>query len=325
MGSQISWLLPAALIALAALLWLSRRSPRRDRTRAAALLWGGWLVLTGVVFSYMSGIIHPYYTVALVPAIAALTGIGATALWPLRHTWTARVILAGTLLVTAAWAWVLLDRSPGWLPWLKVVIAVAAAAAAAMILAGPAVRAATARGRTALAIAPLSLALIAGLGGPLASSIDTAATTHGGSIPTAGPTGGGLLGRSRRRVGDGSRRLPRPGRWVHDQQARRIYRSGREVRDCPERNWASQAQRSRPSHRCQRYWRYWRYWRCWHYWRWQRPRRHGQRQQHAVQAARVRRVRLQMGGGHHQFHQRGLARAGQQRRPGHGDRRLYRR
>ena len=194
MGSQISWLLPAALIALAALLWLSWRSPRRDRTRAAALLWGGWLMLTGVVFSYMSGIIHPYYTVALVPAIAALTGIGAAALWPLRHTWTARVILAGTLLITAAWAWVLLDRSPGWFPWLKVVIAVAAAAAAAMILAGPAVRAATARGRIALAIAPLSLALIAGLGGPLAYSIDTAATAHGGSIPTAGPTVAGSSG-----------------------------------------------------------------------------------------------------------------------------------
>jgi 4-amino-4-deoxy-L-arabinose transferase-like glycosyltransferase len=194
MGAQISWLLPAALIALAAAAWLSWRAPRRDRTRAAAVLWGGWLVLTGVVFSYMSGIIHPYYTVALVPAIAALTGIGATALWPLRHTWTARVILAGTLLVTATWAWVLLDQSPGWFPWLKVVIGVAAAAAAAMILAGPAVRAATARGRTALAIAPLSLALIAGLGGPLGYSIDTAATTHGGSIPTAGPSVAGSSG-----------------------------------------------------------------------------------------------------------------------------------
>jgi 4-amino-4-deoxy-L-arabinose transferase-like glycosyltransferase len=194
MGSQISWLLPAALIALAALLWLSWRSPRRDRTRAAALVWGGWLVLTGVVFSYMSGIIHPYYTVALVPAIAALTGIGATALWQLRHTWTARLILAGTLLVTATWAWVLLDRTPGWFPWLKLVIGVAAAAGAVMILAGPDVRAATVRGRTGLVVAPLSLALIAGLGGPLAYSIDTAATTHGGSIPTAGPTVAGSSG-----------------------------------------------------------------------------------------------------------------------------------
>ena len=62
MGGQISWLLPAALIALAALVWLSWRRPRTDQVRAAALLWGGWLVVTGLVFSYMSGIIHPYYT-----------------------------------------------------------------------------------------------------------------------------------------------------------------------------------------------------------------------------------------------------------------------
>ncbi len=136
MGSQISWLLPAAVIALAALLWLSRRSPRTDRTRAAALLWGGWLVVTAAVFSYMSGIIHPYYTVALAPAIAALAGIGAVALWRIRHTGAARITLAGTLLVTAAWAWVLLGRSPDWFPWLRVAIAIAAAAGAAMVLAG---------------------------------------------------------------------------------------------------------------------------------------------------------------------------------------------
>ena len=71
-GGQISWLLPAALISLPAMLWVSRRAVRTDRTRAAALLWGGWLLCTGLVFSYMSGIIHPYYMVALAPAIAAL-------------------------------------------------------------------------------------------------------------------------------------------------------------------------------------------------------------------------------------------------------------
>ena len=69
MGGQVSWLLPAALIGLAALVWLSWRSPRTDRVRAAALLWGGWLLVTGGVFSFMAGIIHPYYTIALAPAI----------------------------------------------------------------------------------------------------------------------------------------------------------------------------------------------------------------------------------------------------------------
>ena len=191
MGSQISWLLPAALIMLAALVWLTWRAPRTDRTRAAALLWGGWLVLTGLVFSYMSGIIHPYYTIALAPAIGALIGVGSVALWRIRDRWPARVALAGTLLVTAGWAWVLLGRSPDWMPWLRVVIALAGAAAAGLILASPGRRppfGTRTRGAAVLAIAPISLALVAGLAGPLAYSIDTAATAHGGSIPTAGPT-----------------------------------------------------------------------------------------------------------------------------------------
>ncbi|HEY9241370.1 MAG TPA: glycosyltransferase family 39 protein, partial [Streptosporangiaceae bacterium] len=198
MGSQVSWLLPAALIMLAALLWLSWRSPRTDRTRAAALLWGGWLVLTGLVFSYMSGIIHPYYTVALAPAIAALAGIGAVALWRIRDRWWARIVLAGTVLITAGWAWVLLGRSPDWMPWLRVVIAVAGAAGAGLILASPGRRpspwGSRARGPAVLAAAPVSLALIAGLAGPLAYSVDTAATAHGGSIPTAGATVAGGSG-----------------------------------------------------------------------------------------------------------------------------------
>ena len=188
MGGQIAWLLPAALIALAVMLWVSRRAARTDRTRAAALLWGGWLLVTALVFSFMSGIIHPYYTVALAPAIAALVGIGASGLWQIRHTLLARAALFAGLVVTAAVAWVLLDRSPSWFPWLRVVIVVAAVGAAGLILAGPVVRPATARGRVALAAVAGSLALVAGLAGPLVYSLDTAATAHSGSIPSAGPT-----------------------------------------------------------------------------------------------------------------------------------------
>ena len=79
-GGQVSWLIPAALLSLAALLWVSRRAARTSRVRAFALLWGGWLLVTGLVFSYMQGIIHPYYMVALAPAIGALVGVGAIAL-----------------------------------------------------------------------------------------------------------------------------------------------------------------------------------------------------------------------------------------------------
>ena len=109
-GGQISWLLPAALISLAAMAWVSRRAARTDRTRAAALLWGGWVLVTGLVFSYMNGIIHPYYMVALAPGIAALAGVGAMAgAWggsPPSSLAEARPRIAG------AWCWRWASPSP---------------------------------------------------------------------------------------------------------------------------------------------------------------------------------------------------------------------
>ena len=197
MGGQISWLLPAALIALAALLWGTRRAPRTDRVRAAALVWGGWLLVTGVVFSYMAGIIHSYYTVALAPAIGALVGIGAVQLWRVRNgwrgherSWFGRGMLAAGIVVTAVWSYVLLDRTPAWYPWLRVAVLAAGLGAAAALIAGHwlASATATAWGRVALVVAPVSLALIAALAGPLAYSLDSVTTPHTGALPTAGPT-----------------------------------------------------------------------------------------------------------------------------------------
>jgi 4-amino-4-deoxy-L-arabinose transferase-like glycosyltransferase len=206
MGGQASWLLPAALIALAALLWGTRREPRTDRTRAAALLWGGWLLVTGGVFSYMAGIIHSYYTVALAPAIGALVGIGAVRLWQVRdgwrgheRSWFGRGVLAAVVVVTATWSYVLLDRTPSWQPWLRPVVLLAGLAAACALLAGRRLRPgalplpsgrlarSAARGRLAVAVAPVPLALLAALAGPAAYSLDTAATSHAGALPSAGP------------------------------------------------------------------------------------------------------------------------------------------
>ena len=195
-GGQISWLLPASLISLGAMLWVSRRAVRTDRTRAAALLWGGWLLVTGLVFSYMSGIIHPYYMIALAPGIAALVGIGATALWQARLGLAGRIVTAAGIAVTAGWAYILLNRTPTWLPWLRWVVVVAGAAAAVLVLAGPRLTglARSRRGRLALAAVPLGLAMVAGLAGPTAYALDTVDSAHTGAIPSAGPQAAGFGG-----------------------------------------------------------------------------------------------------------------------------------
>jgi 4-amino-4-deoxy-L-arabinose transferase-like glycosyltransferase len=195
-GGQISWLLPAALICLAGMAWVSRRAVRTDRIRAAALLWGGWVIVTGLVFSYMSGIIHPYYMVALAPGIGALVGIGATALWKQQQRrrlgWAGRSVAAATVLVTAVWSYILLDRTPDWLPWLRWVVLVAGVLSAVAFLAGPwLVRAPSFR---RLVLLPVGLAMVAGLAGPAAYALDTVNTAHTGAIPSAGPATVGFGG-----------------------------------------------------------------------------------------------------------------------------------
>ncbi|MGD0882364.1 MAG: glycosyltransferase family 39 protein [Acidimicrobiales bacterium] len=187
MGGQISWLIPGALIGMVAVLWLTRRSPRTDRTRAAVLVFGGWLLLTGLIFSYAQGIIHPYYTVALAPAVGALVGIGAGTLWSRRVGWFPRLALCAAVLATVAWSFVLLGWSPGWYPALRWAILAAGVVAAVAIVALP-----RARGVLAAGIAGLGIATV--LAGPAAYSVDTAATPHSGAIPSAGPavSGGGF-------------------------------------------------------------------------------------------------------------------------------------
>lgn len=212
MGGQASWLLPAALVALAAGLVVTARRPRTDRTRAALILWGGWLVVTGLVFSFGQGTIHTYYAVALAPPIAALVAVGAGLA---ARSWTrpvTRVLSAGVVGATAWWAWVLLDRTPAWSPWLRPLILIAgvlALASTSLSGRGPL------RWRRAAGGAMLVTTAVATLSGPLAYTVQAIRTAHTGSVPSAGPAtlasaggpGGGPSSGSGRPAGSG----PGPG------------------------------------------------------------------------------------------------------------------
>jgi hypothetical protein len=198
MGGQISWLLPAALVLLAAGLVVTRRARRVDAERQALVLWGGCLLLTAAVFSFMAGIFHPYYNVALAPYLAAVVGMGAVLLWRRRGHPAAVLTLAGAVAVTAVWSYVLLDRGPQWLPWLRPLVLVGGGLAAlGLALAGRWAR------RVVLAVS-VGLALATGLAGPVAYAVQTASVGHTGSLPTAGPqVAGGLGGPGGGRPGGG--------------------------------------------------------------------------------------------------------------------------
>ncbi|MET8247516.1 glycosyltransferase family 39 protein [Streptomyces sp. NPDC005202] len=195
-GSQISWLLPAALILLVAGLVLTRKAKRTDLTRGSFLAWGGSLLMTAVVFSYMAGIFHQYYTVALAPYIAAVVGMGVTVLWEERSRLWASLSLAAAVTATAVWGYVLLNRTPDYLPWLKWLVLVGGLAAALGLIFA-------ARLGRQLAIAAVAAGIVASLAGPTAYTLSTVNSAHTGSIPTAGPAGASMMGFGGRGGGPG--------------------------------------------------------------------------------------------------------------------------
>ncbi|NUW36110.1 glycosyltransferase family 39 protein [Nonomuraea sp. SMC257] len=203
MAGQISWLLPfcALALAFAALTrWTVRRAgaegaagAQDGASGAAWLVWGGWLAVHYVVFSFSSGTFHPYYTTAMAPAVAAITGMGGVLMWrAFRRSRTWAWVLPLAVAVTGGWSFAVLRRTPDFVPWLAwavlaaTALAVAGLALAGLVLAG--------RGRLAagVAVGALVATLLAGLAGPAAYAVSPLGSQVNGTNPTAGPSTGGM-------------------------------------------------------------------------------------------------------------------------------------
>ncbi|MDV7099602.1 glycosyltransferase family 39 protein [Gordonia amicalis] len=184
-GGQIAWLIPAGLVLAIVALVLIGKARRTDPRRAYLSVWGLWLLVTMGVFSFMAGIFHQYYTAALAPAVAAVVAAGGAVCWSHRDRLWVRLALGASVAITAIWGFVLLDRTPDFVPWLRyAVLIVGLLAAVAMVFAGIRV----------VAAAALSGAVIAGLAGPVAYTVDTVTAEKSGSIITAGPAVAGGFG-----------------------------------------------------------------------------------------------------------------------------------
>ena len=180
-GSNIAWLVPTAFIGGGLVIWLLRHAPRDNKERVGVLLWLGWLFVHGVVFSMTSGTIHPYYVVAMAPAVAALVGIGVPYIWKAytrrTYVWWIVPLTIATTTITSV---IMLGYRNDWtiLMWIVGVAGVVATGIAVM----PPSHTSTRLRRMALACAVISACAT-----PIAYSISTVLVAHSGSIPTAGP------------------------------------------------------------------------------------------------------------------------------------------
>ncbi|MEZ4481066.1 MAG: glycosyltransferase family 39 protein [Dehalococcoidia bacterium] len=162
-GTLIGWFLPfAGTVLLLGLDWRGRTA-RTDMRRAWLLFWGGWGLVHAAVFSTQEGIYHPYYTSALAPAVAALTGIGAclALTWLREDSWRRLLLLAAGAAYTAAVQVFLTRQREDWNPWMTPALAVVlglgilATAASFWLVERPAVRQLAGRGGLVLAFGGL--------------------------------------------------------------------------------------------------------------------------------------------------------------------------
>jgi 4-amino-4-deoxy-L-arabinose transferase-like glycosyltransferase len=187
--TQVGWLYPLAVVSIAFVLWQRRKAPRTDPIRAGVVLWAVWIVVFAAAYS--AGTIHSYYVVTLAPALAAVSGVGAVALWRAWHegtraTWAAPI----TVTLTAVWASVIASSSSAYRGWLvPLLIVVTVCAIAAMVLG----RARVATPRRMFAAAGALCVLVAGTGAATwDSSVFTAGDTQSLAMGTVGPGGAGF-------------------------------------------------------------------------------------------------------------------------------------
>jgi 4-amino-4-deoxy-L-arabinose transferase-like glycosyltransferase len=188
-GFEIGWLIPAALLAMVLVLAYRWRAPRTDLVRAGAILFGGWLLVDGLVLSFMHGTIHPYYSLSVAPAVAGMFSIGVREMWRHRASWFGRSGLVAMVLATSVWSWWILGRNGDWYPPLRWTILAVTVVASVVLLASL-----TSSTRSRYAHAALTLGLIGALAGPTAYVLATLEHSHNGGMAMVGPATDGQGG-----------------------------------------------------------------------------------------------------------------------------------
>jgi len=158
------------------------------------ILWLGWLVTYGVVYSYAGGFFHFYYLVTIAPPLAALAGIGLVVLCEAFLQSARRgTLLPVTLLLTAGWQLYIDASALGWTLGeshpLHIALVSGALLSAAVLIVMLAVRPGASRPlgprARALAASAVAIGLVAALLAPAAWALSSVLVPGAAALPSA--------------------------------------------------------------------------------------------------------------------------------------------
>ncbi|MDQ0258720.1 4-amino-4-deoxy-L-arabinose transferase-like glycosyltransferase [Sinomonas atrocyanea] len=176
LAAQVLWVLPLAVagVVMAVMLW--RRASLRERNFLIINVL--WFICSSAVLASMSGIMHPYYALSVVPSAACLGATALKHLIELRRRGLFRVLLGVSLAATLIFDDANALRASETFPWYSIATLLVGSLAIAWAVLPP-IR--------AFAPAGVTMCLCLVLLGPLLWSASTVASAHEGAALAGGP------------------------------------------------------------------------------------------------------------------------------------------
>ncbi|MEV8147757.1 glycosyltransferase family 39 protein [Arthrobacter sp. NPDC080073] len=177
---QFGWLLPLALAGICIAVWTLWKRIDGTPRRAVLLLCAIWFATSATVVAFMSGIVHPYYSLVAVPPLSCLAAFGFIHLVRLRRRWKPRLGLGIALLVCVIIAYVAAVRSTSDFPWFPQALLILGSVSIAVVLVPAAAR--------SIRWISVAVPLVSLLAGPVLWSVNTTLSPHVGAAVMAGPS-----------------------------------------------------------------------------------------------------------------------------------------
>lgn len=177
---QIGWFMPLAVAGLVFATCLIWRKKGSSSKRAFMTLNIFWFLSSTTVLAYMSGIVHPYYSLTAVPSLCCLAAFGLMHFLRSGGRNRPQVLFAITLLATSVLGFASATRSIVDFPWLSSVILTLGAISVALLLVPNSMRVIT----TITTISVMATLLL----GPIIWTMNTVLSPHVGAGVVAGPS-----------------------------------------------------------------------------------------------------------------------------------------